>query len=113
MSEVPPCASKHGAIRYTTGPDPSGGSAAGGGTSASQILGRGTGWAAAEVRGGCAATDTAHSETVAATIARRLRAGKLLTTGKVQISLGNCLFRRRVERGGRKLMPEVTSRSAA
>ena len=42
MSEVPPCASKQGPIRYTTGPEPAGGSAAGGGTSG-----------AAEPRPGC------------------------------------------------------------
>src|SRR5262252_8084857 len=111
MSEVPPCASKHGAIRYTTGPDPSGGSATGGGTSASQILGRGTSWAAAGVRGGCAAADTANSETVAATIARRsLAAAKDQPQAKPKTMLGNHFFRRRLKRGGRMhLRPAANS----
>src|SRR5215831_9571033 len=110
MSEVPPGASKHGAIRYTTGPDPSGGSATGGGTSASQILGRGTSWAAAGVRGGCAAADTANSETVAATIARRSLAAKDQPQAKPKTMLGNHFFRRRLKRGGRMhLRPAANS----
>ena len=37
MTDAPPCSSKHGAIRYTTGPEPAGGSARGGGTSWPQM----------------------------------------------------------------------------
>ena len=51
-SEVLPCASKHGAIRYTTGPEPAGGSARGGGTGCPQIVAAGGGgrrrWAAGQ-----------------------------------------------------------------
>src|SRR4051794_39055848 len=37
-SDVFPCASKHGAIRYTTGPDPGGGSARGAGMGAPHMV---------------------------------------------------------------------------
>src|SRR5256885_6870620 len=89
MTEAPPCSSKHGAIRYTTGPEPAGGRDGvpsmwrGGGTSVPQmrvdVLTGGAGSTGVCAGGCCARTGAAHSTTNQISVFTRVNMKELPT----------------------------------